>query len=232
MMKMSADFQYLVFLNYQVDRDLLTPKIPEGVQLQLFNGKTYLSLVAFLFKNLQLAGIPAPFHQEFEEVNLRFYVKQGSGKAEKQGVVFVREIVPKTLLASAARVLFNEKYISLPMSHHYQIGDNQPNTVEYRWQTERQESYVRAVFHHQWSYPEDGTAESFFTIRPFSYTRMKDGTTKEMTMQHPVWRTTAAVDVMTEYDIPEIFGAEFVPFLTLRPSSVFVAEGSAVTLED
>ena len=229
---MVADFQYLVFLNYQVDRDLLTSRIPHGVQLQLFNGKAYISVVAFLFKNLQVAGIPAPFHQEFEQVNLRFYVKQGTAASEKRGVVFIREIVPKTLLATAARVLFNEKYLSLPMRHDFQIEKNQTNSVEYGWQTERQECSLRAVFDNQWSYPEANSAEHFFMARPYSFTRRKDGATNEMILEHPLWRTAPVIDARAEYDIPEIFGAEFVPYLTLLPASVFIAEGSPITLKD
>jgi uncharacterized protein YqjF (DUF2071 family) len=229
-MKMSADFHYLVFLNYKVERNLLASRIPEGVQLQLFNGTAYLSIVAFLFKNLQVAGIPAPFHQEFEEVNLRFYVKQHSAAAEKRGVVFIREIVPKTLLASAARILFNEKFIRVPMSHHFDIRENQLNSVEYRWRTEHQENYVRATYENLWTFPEPNSAEHFFTARPHRFTRRKDGTTNEMVMEHPLWRTTPVLDVKTEFEIPDIFGTEFVPYLTLRPASAFIAEGSAVTL--
>ena len=229
---MAADFQYLVFLNYHVDRNLLSSRIPEGVQLQLFNGKAYISIVAFLFKNLQVAGIPAPFHQQFEQVNLRFYVKQGTAAAEKRGVVFIREIVPKTLLANTAQVLFHEKYVSVPMSHRYQIDESPLNEVEYSWQTERKDCSVRAVFEKNWSYPEQNSAEHFFTDRAFSFTRMKDGTTREMIVEHPLWRTAPVKEAKTEYDIPEVFGTEFVPYLTLQPASAFIAEGSSVSLKD
>lgn len=231
-MTIEAEFRHLIFVNYQVDRNLLEPRVPDGVQLQLFNGKAYLSLVAFLFKDLKISGIPAPFHQEFEEVNLRFYVKQGSAEGEKWGVVFIREIVPKAFLAAAARALFNEKYISLPMRHHFEIGQDPANTIEYRWWGEQKESYVRAVFSNEWTYPEKESAPYFFSARPFGFTQMQDGSTRQITIEHPLWRTTPVTDSILEYsDIPQNFGVEFVPYLTLKPNSVFIAEGSAVTVK-
>ena len=44
---------------------------------------------------LWLLGVPIPFHRNFDEVNLRFYVRQQEGSEVRRGVVFVREIVPR-----------------------------------------------------------------------------------------------------------------------------------------
>ena len=43
----------------------------------------YVSLVGFMFKNTRLLNIPIPFHTDFEEVNLRFYVKHFDGNEWK-----------------------------------------------------------------------------------------------------------------------------------------------------
>ena len=53
-----------------------------------------------------MLGIPLPFHRNFEEVNLRFYVRS----VEKRGVVFVQELVPKRAVAFLANALYNEHY--------------------------------------------------------------------------------------------------------------------------
>jgi hypothetical protein len=65
-----------------------------------------------------LLGIPLPFHRNFEEVNLRFYVRSG----EKRGVVFVQELVPKRAVAFLANALYNEHYRVARMSHAIENG--------------------------------------------------------------------------------------------------------------
>lgn len=54
------------------------------------------------FLNTQLLGISVPFHRNFEEVNLRFYVKKWENQQWKRGVVFIKKIVPKKALSFIA----------------------------------------------------------------------------------------------------------------------------------
>lgn len=90
-------------INYEIDPSLLKKYVPTGTTLDNWNGKTLVSVVGFLFLNARLKGIPIPFHSDFEEVNLRFYVKRETRKAIRRGVVFIKEIVPKWALARVAR---------------------------------------------------------------------------------------------------------------------------------
>ena len=92
-------------LNYEIDPRLLTNHLPSGTVLDSFLGKTYISLVGFRFCHTKLFGaIAVPFHSDFEEVNLRFYVRGQEGPEAKRGVVFITEIVPKRVVAGVARV--------------------------------------------------------------------------------------------------------------------------------
>src|SRR5271165_5937221 len=112
---LSAEWRDLVMLNYEVDPELLNRRIPPGTMLDSFDGKTYLSLVGFQFRNTKLFGfLPIPLHADFEEVNLRFYVRRKQGNEDRRGVVFVAEIVPKRAVAEVARLAYGENYISLP----------------------------------------------------------------------------------------------------------------------
>jgi uncharacterized protein YqjF (DUF2071 family) len=226
-MLLTADFRYLIFLNYRVEPELLAPRLPPGIELDLLNGHPYISLVAFLFENLHVEGLPAPFHQKFEEVNLRFYVKQKGSTEEKHGVVFIREIVPRTFMAVAARVIFNEKYISLPMEHALTPGE--VLSMEYGWNTGKQ-NFVRAAFKNEWEEPGKSSTEYWLMKRPYGFTTTRDGDTREITMEHPDWRTTPVLDLACEFDVSGSFGIEFVPFLTLKPASAFIAEGSHVEI--
>ncbi len=98
---LTAEWNNLLMLNYAVDPGLLEPLLPVGTELDLFEGRTFVSLVGFQFNRTRVHGIAIPFHRNFEEVNLRFYVK-GS---DRRGVVFIREFVPKLAVAAIARFL-------------------------------------------------------------------------------------------------------------------------------
>src|SRR6185295_18726405 len=121
---LTAEWNNLLMLNYAVDPSLLKPLVPAGTELDAFEGKTYISLVGFEFNRTRVLGFAVPFHQNFEEVNLRFYVRRGS----KRGVVFIRELVPRYAVAAIARWAFNENYSCVPMSHRVEAGN-----VQYTW---------------------------------------------------------------------------------------------------
>src|SRR4051812_35264929 len=114
---LTADWRYLAMLNYEVDRSVLAPHLPKGTELDDRNGRHYLSLVAFLFLDTHVLGLPALFHQNFEEVNLRFYVRRRVGNEVRSGVVFIREMVPLFLVAGTAKLTYNEPYRTVPMQH-------------------------------------------------------------------------------------------------------------------
>src|SRR4051812_34316965 len=108
---LSADWRHLVLVNYEVDPALLGPFVPYGTELDFYDGKTYVSLVAFLFERTNILGwLPALFHRDFKEVNLRFYVRRRTPEGTRRGVVFIKELVPKPLLAWAARAFYGENY--------------------------------------------------------------------------------------------------------------------------
>jgi uncharacterized protein YqjF (DUF2071 family) len=130
---LSAEWKNLLMLNYAVDPSLLERLVPSGTELDTFDGVTYLSLVGFEFNRTHMFGFAMPFHQAFEEVNLRFYVRRRS----RRGVVFVREFVPKHTVASTARIAFNENYLCVPMSHRIETSEEGIVRVEYAWERER-----------------------------------------------------------------------------------------------
>src|SRR5436853_5959786 len=104
-------------LNYAVDPGLLAPFVPLGTEIDFENGETFLSVVGFLFLDTRLLGLPIPLHRDFEEVNLRFYVRKKSADTWRRGVVFIRELVPRRAIALVARAFYGERYLALPMKH-------------------------------------------------------------------------------------------------------------------
>ena len=112
-------------LNYVVDPRLITPLVPAETEIDFENGETFLSVVGFLFLDTRLLGLPIPLHRDFEEVNLRFYVRRKSADTWRRGVVFIRELVPRRAIALVARTFYGENYVAVPMKHEIEHLDEQ-----------------------------------------------------------------------------------------------------------
>ena len=110
---LTAEWRSLLMLNYAIDPAVLRPLVPHGVELDLWEGEALVSMVGFLFLHTRVMGVPIPFHRNFEEVNLRFYVRRSAPEGWRRGVTFVREIVPRRAIATLARVLYNEPYLGV-----------------------------------------------------------------------------------------------------------------------
>src|SRR5580765_6272611 len=180
---LSAEWRHLAMLNYEVDPQILQPLVPRAVELDAFQGKTFLSIVGFLFLRTRVLGMPIPFHRNFEEVNLRFYVRrQASDGTWRRGVVFVKEIVPKFAIAAVARWVYNENYISCPMSSQVQLPDPSHNlngTVEYRWVTAERQNILHAKFSGLPTHPTAGSEEEFITEHYWGYVGQRDSSALE-----------------------------------------------------
>lgn len=131
---LSAEWRKLALANYEVDKDVLLKYLPPFTELDDWKGKYYASLVGFMFMDTKLRGFGIPFHINFEEVNLRFYVKYNEAGTWKRGVVFVKEIVPKPAITFVANTVYKENYQTLPMKHKWEVK-NDNLLVEYLWKT-------------------------------------------------------------------------------------------------
>ena len=130
---LTAQWRYLAMLNYAIDPALLQPLLPPGTELDSFDNTTYLSMVGFRFLRTKVFGLGIPWHRDFEEVNLRFYVRRRVADGWRRGVAFVGELVPRRAIAWVARTLYGEPYAALPMGHCIEHTAASIH-VEYRWQ--------------------------------------------------------------------------------------------------
>src|SRR5262249_34292929 len=103
---LTANWINLFVVTYAVPPEILKPFLWPGLSLDLRGGDAFVSLVVFDFSDTRVRGISWPGYRNFPELNLRFYVRQGT----ERGVVFIREIVGKRLVAWIARTLYNEPY--------------------------------------------------------------------------------------------------------------------------
>jgi uncharacterized protein len=221
---LNADWRWLAMLNYEADPALLEPYVPAGTVLDSWNGVFYLSVVGFLFEHTRVLGIGIPGHRNFEEVNLRLYVRRSG----RRGVVFVKELVPRRAVAAVARWLYNENYQALPMSHR--LEGSPPRYVEYGWRFRGSWNHLRLESTGEAEAARLGSLEEFITEHYWGYTKQKDGGCTEYRVEHPPWRLWQVAHAELAGDAAELFGSEFARVLGRAPKSAFLAEGSEVAV--
>ena len=238
---LTAEWRWLAMLNYEVDPAILTPYLPAAVELDQFHGRTLASMVAFRFLNTRVMGLPVPGHRNFDEVNLRFYVRRVVGDEIRRGVVFIREIVPRRAIAWAARTIYEEPYAAAPMRHRLDYSEPTtdastdgplpaPSSVQYEWKHRGKWNELAATLAGTPRLPDQGSEEEFITEHYWGYTKRRSRATSEYRVEHPQWRVWRAESPKLDCDIASLYGAEFREALSAKPSSAFVAEGSDVSV--
>ena len=227
---LAAEWRHLAMSNYEIDPDLLAPYVPTGTELDAWNGKTMVSVVGFLFLNTRVLGSPIPFHRNFEEVNLRFYVRRRASDGWRRGVVFIKEIVPRAAIAFLARALYNERYVALPMSHQIERESGSLRAVEYGWRFGSDVQRLAVTVRGEPAELVEGSEAEFITEHYWGYTAQRDGSTLEYRVDHPRWRVYEVAEARLDCAVAELYGERFQASLSREPSSAFLAEGSAVTV--
>lgn len=230
---LTAEWRYLAMLNYEIAPAVLQPFVPVGTELDAFAGRTLVSVVGFRFLNTRVLGIAVPFHRNFDEVNLRFYVRRRGPEGWRRAVVFIRELVPRRAIAWVARFAYNEPYRAAPMRHHVamQLGQaGGPGAVRYEWRHHGRWHRLEATTAGVPALPESGSEAEFITEHYWGYTVQRDRGAKEYRVAHPRWPVWTAASASLDCDIAEIYGPPFVEALSARPCSAFVASGSEVAV--
>lgn len=226
---LKAKWEYLVMINYEIDPKILLPHLPPATELDTFNNKTLVSVVGFLFNDTKVFGLKWPFHTHFQEVNLRFYVKHFDGTVWKRGVVFFSEIVPRPIIAAIANLLYREHYTAMPMRHAISTGKEEI-TITYKWKHLKKWNSLYVTAEASLSGIEQGSEEEFIFEHYYGYNKYDADTTTEYSVEHKRWQVHNVKEWKLECNIASLYGEAFVPFLSVKPSSVFLAKGSEVTI--
>lgn len=218
-------------LNYPVDPAILAPFVPQGTELDSWQGKTFVSVVGFLFLDTRVLGMAIPYHRDFEEVNLRFYVRRKAGEEWRRGVVFVKEIVPRFAIAATARLFYGEKYVALPMRHSIS-GDPAGGgmDVKYGWRLRGRWNGIDARVSGPAAEAAPGSEEEFITEHYWGYSSLRGGGCVEYQVEHPRWRVWNLQRPVLDCDVAALYGERFAAPLAGEPSSAFLADGSEVTV--
>ncbi len=226
---LTAAWRNLLMANYIIDPELLKPYLPCHTELDSFNGAHLVSLVGFMFMNTRVKGFSIPFHRHFEEVNLRFYVRYKDSDGWKRGVVFMKEIVPKRAISFVANNLYGEKYVTHAMSHRWENKDGKLY-VDYKWRVNSQWDHLKAVAEISPTGMEQGSQEEFITEHYWGYTRVDHRCTGVYEVKHPKWKVHRVLESDINCSAGLLYGKPFEEPLNQPPVSVFLAEGSDISV--
>ena len=223
-----ARWAWLAMLHYPVPPSLLEPHLPPGTEPDLWEGRAFASLVGFLFQRTRVLGVPVPFHRDFEEINLRFYVRRRHGEGWRSGVAFIREFVPRAAIAAAARWLFGERYAAVPTAHRLELDSGGVAGAEYRWRAHGRWHRLAARAAGKPFLPAPGSEESFLVDHRWGYSRAADGACLEYEVEHAPWAVRAAAGACFDGDGEALYGPGWGPVLAAPPSLALLVEGSPV----
>ncbi len=212
-------------VNYTIAPENIEHLVPRGTTLDFWNGETYLSLVAFKFRDTRVLGIPIPFHRNFLEVNLRFYVKRETENEIRRGVCFIKEIVPRAAITLVARTVYGEPYETWKMSHK-----QSDNEISYSWSKRRLENHLAISFGDNLGIPKADSHETFITEHYWGYTKRDEFITDEYKVEHPQWNLFEVNDAEIDVDFGATYGDEFAFLNESKPKSVLLAQGSEIVV--
>ena len=220
---LTARWQDLIMANYDVDPSLLASRVPTGTELDLYDGRCFVSLVGFMFLDTRVLGIPVPWHVNFEEVNLRFYIKRDLGDEMRRAVCFVKEIVPRFAIAAVARAIYGEPYEWWRMGNHRSDSE-----VSYDWNRNGTTNRLSVDVGNSLGVPDLGSHGEFIIEHYWGYTDRGKGRVDEYKVEHPKWELFSAEDPKIDVDFDATYGSEFGFLAREQPYSVLLAKGSGI----
>ena len=151
--KYYQEWNNAIFLHWEVNYDELRKLVPEELEIDLIDGKPWVSLVAFTMENIRPKLLPSfPLISTFDEINIRTYVR-ASGKT---GVHFLSIEAGNKLSCFVAEAMSGLPYRFSKMSRtksrfeslnshfgdslsiDFQLGEEQEKKTELdKWLTER-----------------------------------------------------------------------------------------------
>lgn len=222
---LTARWKDLIMANYEIDPSLLADRVPAGTEIDLNEGKCFVSLVGFMFLETRVLGIPIPFHVNFEEVNLRYYVKRDLPDETRRAVGFIKEIVPRFAIAAVARVAYGEPYECWSMSH-----TRTETEVSYQWSKGGRVNSISVDQAASIGVPKAGSHGEFIIEHYWGYTDRGRGRVDEYRVEHPKWELFEVENVRIDVDFGATYGGKYAFLANEKPYSILLAKGSEVSV--
>jgi uncharacterized protein len=181
---MGQTWDDLAFLHWRVDPEVLRPRVPAGVQLDVFDGSAWLGITPFRLEHLRVRGtLPMPRLSSFLETNVRTYVTA----EDKPGIWFFSLDAESPVAVEAARRVYRLPYFRARMGAW-------PRGRDVEYETSRRDSkghlaQLRVTYGPRGDvYNADpGTLEYFLAERYCLYSTDDGGTLYRAEIHHPPW---------------------------------------------
>ena len=220
---LTANWNYLLLINYAVPKHILTSFLPKNCELALWKDQAFVSIVGFQFNNTRVFKIKWPFFTNFIEINLRFYLYHNKESA----VCFIREYVPSYLIAGIARVSYNEPYKTTKITTTLK-KTNETLSLQYGMSTRNHPFNIGVITDNKPYMPNKNSMEFFFKEHNIGVGRTRKKEPLIYKVYHPEWRVFPIKKHSIEIDWTFFFGTGFAFLENKKPDSIFLAEGSAV----
>lgn len=174
----------LLFAHWPVPVAAVRPLVPDGLNVQEFDGTSWIAVVPFRMAGVMRRPMPdLPWVSAFPELNVRVYVEAGG----KPGVFFLSLDATNPLVVAVARALFHVPYYWARMAigrdgewYNYRSlrrGERGRETVFQGRYRPTSEVYTAAP----------GTLEYFLTERYCLYAQAPDGALSRTEVHHRQW---------------------------------------------
>lgn len=226
---LTARWTDVVLVNYRVPPELLQQHVPPGSVLDTPDADPdlhLLSVVVLRFRDTRVRGVKIRTAQDFAELNLRFYVRQG----DKRASVFLREFVPAPLIMIGARLFYRQPYFPALISHAVTSHDGYLS-VQTRFRNRQHRGELNLTARNEPTVPSDDSVEHFLKEHYWGFHIDRDGETFAYRVEHPVWTTYPVERAEVTVDPGVLLGGAWrsIDWNTARHSVVF-AEGSGATV--
>ncbi len=219
---LSARWENLVLVTYSVSPEALEEYMPKGLAADTINGNAFVSLVAFDFLETRVKGIKVPYHVNFPEINLRFYVKN----KEKRGVVFIREFVPRAAIPLVANLIYNENYKAIKMTSS--IAKNGTIFLNHTINYNKKVYSIDLEAENNPQLPAINSTQHFFKEHEWGFGTSRDGKPLIYRVEHPFWEIYPIIKFKHDFDFGAIYGNKWDFLNQLYPFNITFAKGSEV----
>lgn len=219
-----AQWKNLLMANFICDEKILLKYLPAKTELDSFQGNHFVSVVAFQFLETAVLGVKFPFHTNFVEVNLRFYVKYKENGEWQRGVVFIKEIVPRFMITLIANTIYNENYITLATNVKTTTKQD-IFSLNYTWGNR---NFFDCEASTQKIPIDINSMEEFITEHYRGYAKADAIKTRQYIVEHPRWNIFPILHYKIQCDYGKLYGQEFSFLQNEKPHSVLLAEGSDI----
>ncbi len=218
---MTCEWKDLIISTYDVQKSILEHYLPPNTELDLYEGKALMSIVAFTFAKVNFFGIKIPCHQKFGQINFRFYAK--SKLDGTKGVVFIKEFAPKPLIALTANLGYNEPYFYKNIKMAISSSGEQ-KSIKYSYKNK----YISAEVSCNKESLKPETLEEFVVDRYVAFVKNHHSQTLQYKIHHRPWKIYKTIHSEINERIRFLLPEKFKKMNLLK---TYVVDGSSVSVE-